>query len=128
MLCKGFRNLSMEFNGNEIKSALENSGVFVNLLNGRDIPDQGSKFTTFSTVKRDQENKRELGRVDSCNSCQNEHSVKKFSFLQTLFTFLLSKVDKDLTFCSVGGDSSVPRQFLIYLCLLRNVHSLVIKG
>lgn len=55
----------MEFNGNEIKSVLENPGVFVNLQNGRDITNQGPKFTTFSSIKRDQQNKRELGRVDS---------------------------------------------------------------
>lgn len=61
----GFRNLFMEFNGYEIKSVLDNPGVFVNLQNGRDITDQGPKFTTFSSIKRDQQNKRELGRVDS---------------------------------------------------------------
>lgn len=44
MLCKGFRKLSTEFTGNEVKSALENPGVFVNLQNGRDITDQGPKY------------------------------------------------------------------------------------
>lgn len=54
MLCKGFGNLSMEFNGNEIKSALANPGVFGNLQNGRDITDPAPKFTVFSSAKRDQ--------------------------------------------------------------------------
>lgn len=62
MLCKGFRNLSMVFNGNEIKSALENPGDFVNLQSGRDITDQGPKFTTFSSVKRYQQNQKRTGK------------------------------------------------------------------
>lgn len=61
MLCKGFRNLSMVFNGNEIKSALENPEVFVNPQNGRGITDQGPKFTTFSSVKRDQQKQKRTG-------------------------------------------------------------------
>lgn len=62
MLCKGFRNLSMEFNGNEIKSALENPGVFVNLQKGRDITEQGPKFTTFPSVKRYQQKQKRTGK------------------------------------------------------------------
>lgn len=53
MLCKGFGNLSMEFNGNEIKSALENPGVFGNLQNGRNITDPAPKFTVFFPVQKE---------------------------------------------------------------------------
>lgn len=62
MLCKGFGNLSIEFNGNEIKSALENPGVFRNLQNGRGITDLGPKFTVFSSAKRDQQKQKGTGK------------------------------------------------------------------
>lgn len=53
VLHKGFGNLSMEFNGNEIKSVLENPGVFGNVQNGWDITDPDPKFTVFSSAKRE---------------------------------------------------------------------------
>lgn len=48
----------MEFNGNEIKPALANPGLFGNLPNGRGITDLGPKFTVFSSAKRDQEKQK----------------------------------------------------------------------
>lgn len=51
----GFWNVSVEFNGNEIKPALANPGLFGNLQNGRGITDLGPKVTVFSSAKRAQQ-------------------------------------------------------------------------